>query len=213
MYKVILKTFIVLSMLFNLSLFQNGAVASEETPIPTTEPNKLTGLRITSGGFASTLTDESYPVRDKKIMMGAKDDYAISIGSLVHVPLPWQTRFHNINSAIGISGGFAFDAETPRNGKIVLDGQLALGISLLFNSGNSLFALTFGQHIRPVERLDGYNVGDLLKGNEMNLNNTMAPIKSIYKRGWFLAITTNFGFINPFGAKEAKDSADKANKK
>lgn len=196
MHKLLLKTAIVLGGIFCLGVFPHGTFAEETTEKPLEAGGALSGIRLTGGAFVSGLRNEHYVASaEKKITRGAQDRYTLSIGGLAHVPIPPRVPFSGLEGALALSGGIAGDFST-RNGQLAVDGQVALGLSLLFHSGKNLFAITAGYIVRPVTRLSGYEIGDPFPGAGIS------PTKSVYRHGLFLGVTSNFEFLNWFGPKK-----------
>lgn len=194
MRQILLKI-VVLGAIFCLSLFHRGTFAEEKTAPPPTEDTALSGIKLTGGAFVSHVRDEFYFSKEEKVTRGAPDYYPISLGALAHVPLWPRLRFSGLRGSPALSGGFAGDFST-RNGQISAAGQVALGLSLLFDSDGHLFAITAGYTVRPVTRLSGYKVGDPFP------DPGSSPTRSVYRRGFFLAVTSNFPFQNPSGSNE-----------
>ena len=202
MHKVFLKTAMLLGAILCLSVVHNGAIPAEASAKPSEEDTVLSGIRFTGGAFVSGLRNEHYVANaKKKITPGAQDRYTLSLGGLAHVPIPPRVCFSELRGALALSGGFAGDFST-RNGQLAVDGQVALGLSLLFDSGEHLFALTAGYIVRPVARLSGYEINDPFP------DAGASPTKSVYRHGLFLGVTSNFEFPNLFGPKQEKVSQD-----
>lgn len=199
MHKVFLKIAILLGAILCLSVVHNGAITAEEAANSSEEDTALSGIRFTVGVFASGLRNELYVPRDDKVARGAQDHYPLSIGGLAHVPLWPRLSFSGLRGSPALSGGFAGDFST-RNGQLAVDGQVALGLSLLFDSGEHLFALTAGYIVRPVARLSGYEIDDPFPAAGVS------PTKSVYRHGLFLGVTSNFEFPNLSGSKTEKVS-------
>ena len=200
MRQVFLKTIMLLGAILCLSVVHNGAITAEEAAKPSEKDTALSGIRFTGGAFVSGLRNEYYVANaEKKITRGAQDQYTLSLGAMAHVPIPPRVRFSGLRGALALSGGIAGDFSTP-NGQISAAGQVALGLSLLFDSGEHLFALTAGYIVRPVARLSGYKKGDPFPDPDSSLT------RSVYRRGFFLAVTSSFDFQNPFGSNEKKES-------
>lgn len=210
MRQVLLKI-VVLGAIFCLSLFHRGTFADEEVAIPPTkdtaadeeaatppEDTALSGIKFIGGAFVSNVRDEFYFSKEGKVTRGAPNHYPISLGFLAHVPLWSGLPFGRLKCSPALSGGFAGDFST-RNGQISAAGQVALGLSLLFDSDEHLFAITAGYTVRPVTRLSGYKVGDPFPDPGSSLT------RSVYRRGFFLAVTSSFDFQNPFGSNEKKE--------
>lgn len=195
MRQVLLKI-IVLGAIFCLSLSHRGIFAEEETA--PSEDTALSGIRFIGGAFVSNVRDEFYFSKEGKVTRGAPNHYPISLGFLAHVPIPPRVRFSGLKGSPALSGGFAGDFST-RNGQISAAGQVALGLSLLFGSDEHLFAITAGYTVRPVARLSGYKVGDPFPDPGSSLT------RSVYRHGFFLAVTSSFDFQNPFGSNEKKE--------
>ena len=199
MHKVLLKIAFLLVVIFCLKAIHGSPIAAEEDVKSLEEDTALSGIRFTGGAFVSGLRNEYYVANaEKKITRGAQDQYTLSLGALAHVPLWPRLRFSGLRGSPALSGGFAGDFST-RNGQLAVDGQVALGLSLLFDSGEHLFALTAGYIVRPVARLSGYKKGDPFP------DAGASPTKSVYRHGLFLAVTSNFDFQNPFGSNEKKE--------
>ena len=198
MHKFLLKTAIVLGGIFCLGVFPHGTFAAEKTEKPLEAGGALSGIRLTGGVFVSDLRNAHYVASaEKKITPGAQDRYTLSIGGLAHVPIPPRVPFIGLEGALALSGGIAGDFSTP-NGQLAVKGQVALGLSLLFDSGEHLFALTAGYIVKPVARLSGYKVGDPFPAAGAS------PTKSVYRHGLFLGVTSNFKFPNWFSPKQEK---------
>ena len=199
MHKVFLKIAFLLVVIFCLKAIHGSPIAAEEDVKSLEEDTALSGIKFTVGVFASGLHNEYYVANaEKKITPGAQDRYTLSIGGLAHVPIPPRVRFSRLRGALALSGGIAGDFSTP-NGQISAAGQVALGLSLLFDSGEHLFALTAGYIVRPVARLSGYKKGDPFPDPGSSLT------RSVYRHGLFLGVTSNFDFQNPFGSNEKKE--------
>ena len=197
MRQILLKI-VVLGAIFCLSLFHRGTFAEEKTAPPPTEDTALSGIRFTGGAFVSHVRDEFYFSKEGKVTRGDPDYYPISLGALAHVPLWPRLRFSGLRGSPALSGGFAGDFST-QNGQVSVDGQVALGLSLLFDSGKHLLAITAGYIVRPVTRLSGYKEGDPFP------DPGPSPTRSVYRRGFFLAVTSSFDFQNPSGSNEKKE--------
>ena len=201
MRQVFLKTTMLLGVIFCLSLFHRGTFAEEKTA-PPPKDTALSGIKFIGGAFVSNVRDEFYFSKEGKVTRGAPNHYPISLGFLAHVPLWSGLRLCGLKGSPALSGGFAGDFST-RNGQISAAGQVALGLSLLFASDEHQFAITAGYTVRPVTRLNGYKVGDPFPDPGSSLT------RSVYRRGFFLAVTSSFDFQNPFGSNEKKESQQK----
>ena len=163
----------------------------------------LSGIRFTAGPFMTDLRDDHYISLDNKIALGGQDRFSMPLGGLAHAIIFGQD-FSKFSWAFAASTGFALGTGA-KDGTLLVNGQAALGISVLFSEpggeGNT-FAVTFGAIAKPVKRLNGYWVGDPFpKGPDQ-------PTRSVYRGGWFLALTANFDFLpRIFGLKKTASSS------
>ena len=197
MRQVLVKIIVLLGVIFCLSLFHRGTFAEEKTALPP-EDTALSGIKFIGGAFVSNVRDEFYFSKEGKVTRGAPNHYPISLGFLAHVPISPRVSLSGLKGALALSGGFAGDFST-RNGQISAAGQVALGLSLLFDSDEHLFAITAGYTVRPVARLSGYKVGDPFPDPGSSLT------RSVYRHGFFLAVTSSFDFQNPFESNEKEE--------
>ena len=157
----------------------------------------LSGIRFTAGPFMTDLRDDHYISLDDKIALGGQDRFAMPFGGLAHAIL-FGKDHSRFSWALAFSTGFALGTGAE-DGAFLLNGQAALGGSLLFSrpgGEGDMFAVTFGGIAKPVKRLNGYWVGDPFpKGPDQ-------PTRSVYRGGWFIALTANYNFVpRIFGLK------------
>ena len=176
------------------------SITREVTVNPKAE---LSGIRFTVGPFITDLHDDHYISRDSKIALGSQDRVSMPLGGLAHVIL-CGVDSRKFSSALALSTGFALGTTTT-DGAFVVNGQAALGASLLFSApggeGN-ICTLTLGGIAKPVKRLDGYWVGDTLPAG------SVPPVRSVYRVGMFFALTANFDFLPKiFGLKAGSSSS------
>ncbi len=164
----------------------------------------LSGVQFSVGSFMTTLHDDHYVSDDNKIVLGAQDRLAMPLGALAHIPICGMD-FSRFNSALALSTGFALGTAST-HGQLVVNGQAALGGSLLFSSPTGegdMFAVTFGGIVKPVKRLNGYWVGDPFPKDSTNLT------RPVHRIGWFLALTANFKFLPKIFGFGKDDSSKK----
>lgn len=168
----------------------------------TVNPKKgLSGIRFTAGSFMTSLRDDHYISRDNKIALGGQDRFSMPIGGLAHAVICGKD-YSRFSGALAVSTGFALGTGVG-NGTFAVNGQAALGVSLLFSGPGGegdMFAVTFGGIAKPVKRLNGYWVGGPFPKEANTLTRT------VYRGGGFLSLTTNLAFLPKIlGLKE--DSA------
>lgn len=138
MYKVLLKTVILLGSFFYLGL---GLLQAEETneKKPDTTIGKFGNFQVSvgQGFFVRDLRDKDGNGN------GNGNNFVPSAGALVHV-------FHPNVSFLGLSAGFGL------NGSDVINNlQVGLGASLLLHTTEEeVFALTFGRLLGQVEHME-----------------------------------------------------------
>ena len=169
---------------------KNSKLKPITRPVTITPTVGLSGILFTAGSFITDVRDDHYTSIENKIALGAQDRFATPPGGLVHAVICGKD-FSRFSSAFAVSVGFGVGTGT-KDGGLVLNGQPALGGSLLFSGprgeGN-MFAVTLGGITKPVKRLNGYWVGDPYPKDPSQLTRT------VYRGGWFIAITTNFDFV------------------
>lgn len=178
---------------------KNTKLKSITHQVRVTPTTGLSGISFTVGPFMTDLRDDHYITRDNKIALGAQDRFAMPLGGLAHVVLCGKD-FSRFSSALAVSTGFALGTGA-KDGTFLVNGQAALGISLLFSGAEGegdMFAVTIGGIAKPVKRLNGYWVGDEFpKGSDQ-------PTRSVYRGGGFIALSANFAFLpRIFGLKQA----------
>ena len=169
---------------------ENSKLKTITHPVTITPTVGLSGILFTGGSFATTLRDDHYVSRGDKIALGGQPRFSVPLGGLVHAVICGKD-FSRFSSAFAVSIGFGVGTGTKDEG-LVLKGQPALGGSLLFSGPRGegdRFAVTLGGIAKPVRRLNGYWVGDPYPNDPSQLTRT------VYRGGWFIAITTNFNFI------------------
>lgn len=181
---------------------KNTKLKSITHEVRVTPTTGLSGIRFTAGPFMTDLRDDHYISIKDKIALGGQDRFAMPLGGLAHAIIFGQD-FSRLSWAFALSTGFALGTGAA-DGTFLVNGQAALGGSLLFSEpggeGNT-FAVTVGGIAKPVKRLNGYWVGDPFpKGPDQ-------PTRSVYRGGWFIALTANFDFVpRIFGLKKTTAS-------
>ena len=167
------------------SLTRKKFVVTVHTPLG------LSGIKFTAGSFVSELTDDYY-VKDQngKVALGSQNRFSMPVGGLAHAVL-CSKSFGRFSGALAVSTGFALGTAT-KHGQLVLNGQAALGGSFLFagpSGEGDMFAVTVGGILKPVQRLNGYWVGDPFPSG------TDQPTRAVYRVGVFVGLTANFNFL------------------
>ena len=169
---------------------------------------KLSGRTATFGSFLTRVRDDTYVNVDGKIAIGVQDRFAEGFGILTHIPLYSynvdRLKFLKFRGAIALSGGLGLDDIFNSAGKFSLT-QLStlLGGSVLFAApeSESLLALTAGRSLRPVERLNGYSVGNAFPEQ----GGVTRPVRT---SDWFFALTVSYD-IRQLLEKPASKAAQK----
>ena len=162
------------------------------TVTPTTE---LRGIKATVGPFITPLRDDNYTKIDGRVALGSRDQWSRSPGFLAHIPF-FSHNFSRFRCALALSGGLAI-------GKIsTVDDALTIGASPVTVGGSillagpatdSLFAITGGGILKPVERLSGYSIGRAYSGDLKDLT------KSVNRWHFFLAVTFSYDIFKDLG--------------
>ena len=138
MYKVLLKTVILLGSFFYLGL---GLLQAEETSEKKSDTTGKFGnfqVSVGQGFFVRDLRDKDENGN------GNGNNFVPSAGALVHV-------FHPKARFLGLSAGFGLNGSD-----VINDLQVGLGASLLLHTTEEeVFALTFGRLLGQVEHMEG----------------------------------------------------------
>ena len=155
---------------------------------------ELSGSNVTFGSFMTDLRDDTYLNINGKISKGVQDRFTENFGILTHTPL-YRHNFDYLKflkfrgGQQAISGGIGLDKFFNNDGGFSLT-QLPtmLGVSLLFapQKSESLLALTAGGMIRPVQRLNGYSLGNKFPEKDKTVTR---PVRTF---GWFFAVTISY---------------------
>ncbi len=193
MLKIRLTTVIfLLGIVFCMGLSQTAeseeTKADERIPVP-----KLSGSQVTFGSFMTDLHDDIYVNIDGKISKGVQDRFTENFGILTHIPL-YSHNFEllkvlKFRAAVAISGGIGLNRFSNNDGKFSLvELPTVLGVSFLFapQKSDDLLALTAGGMMKPVQRLNGYSLGNKFPENDKTVTR---PVRTF---GWFLAITISY---------------------
>lgn len=151
---------------------------------------KLSGSQVTFGSFMTDLHDDIYVNIDSKISKGVQDRITENFGILTHIPLcSYNVPLLKFRAAAAISGGIGLNRFSDNDGKFSLvELPTVLGVSLLFapQKSDDLLALTAGGMMKPVQRLNGYSLGNKFPENDKTVTR---PVRTF---GWFLAITISY---------------------
>ena len=154
---------------------------------------ELSGSQVTFGSFMTGLHDDTYLKINNKISKGLQDRFTENFGILTHIPLYSRNfdclKFLKFRAAAAISGGIGLNKFSDNDGKFSLaELPTMLGVSLLFarQKSGSLLALTAGGMIKPVQRLNGYSLGNTFP---QGVETVTRPVRTF---GWFFAITISY---------------------
>lgn len=195
MIKIRLITVIfLLGIVFCMGLLQTAESAetggsTDETTVNET-PEELSGSQVTFGSFITDLHDGTYLNIGGNISKGVQDKFTENFGILTHIPL-YSRNFESLKCrwATAISGGIGLNNFYNNEGKFSLaELPTVLGVSLLFapEKSENLLALTAGGIIKPVQRLNGYSLGNTFPQGSKTVTR---PVREI---SWFFAITISY---------------------
>ena len=142
------------------------------------ENTRLTGIPVTTGIFISRLVDYEYVNRQGKIQNGARSDYSLSHGNVLHYPLFRAFTFHNVSTYLSLGAALGL-----RGSDISKDLQVGFTGNVIVNSKNFTIVPSFGYIFAPVHRLNCYSVGDDYPEDDKGLT------AAVYRSDWFVSLT------------------------
>lgn len=195
---------LLVGIVFCLVLLQTETSVAAETDeeSETTSENggsskttRLRGIKATVGPFVTPLRDDNYAKVNDTVALGSRDQWSRSPGFLAHLPI-LSYNFSRFRWALALSGGLAIGKISTVNDALSIGASpVTVGGSFLFAgpATDSLFAITGGGILKPVERLNGYSIGSAYSGDPKDLT------KPVNRWSFFLAVTFSYDIFKDLG--------------